>query len=244
MKRLVMLLGGKGGTGKTTFGRLLVDELCRLGVEYLAFDADKENPDFHAFYQNFGTGVRLLDLLEIKQAKHFFTQLKEEDPSVVVCDLPGATGEKLRQIIETFNLFKVATDLGYGCTIVSVLNLGRSPIRSLRVMHDFCAERADYVVVRNLCWGKAEEFVRWEGSETRKSILAAGGIEIQLPALEASVFDQLEDSNMAFSQAISADDFPFGDSLMVDAFLSLARPELEKAGEYLGLATAGNLVSA
>lgn len=235
MKRLILLLGGKGGTGKTTFGRLLTDELHCRHINYLAFDADIENPDLHAFYQEFGSGVQLLNLLDASQAKNFFTRLREVDPAVVVCDLPGATGEKLREIIMTFNLFKVVSDMGYRCTIVSVLNLSRSPIASIRAMYNFCGEQADYVVVRNLCWASPAAFSRWDKSETRKLILEANGIEIQLPVLEASVFDLLEDKNTAFSQATEENGFPFGDYLLVQAFLSLAKPELIKSGEYLGL---------
>lgn len=234
MKRLILLLGGKGGTGKTTFGRLITDELHCRGINYLAFDADKENPDLHAFYKEFGSGVQLLNLLDVSQAKNFFTKLREAGPDVVVCDLPGATGEKLREIITAFNLFQVAENLGYRCTIVSVLNLSRSPIASLRAMYNFCNCKVDYVVVRNLCWAKPGDFTRWEGSETRRLILEAQGIEIQLPSLESSVFDLLEDRNIAFSNATEENSFPFGDYLMVNAFLSLARPELAKAGEYLG----------
>ncbi len=60
--------------------------------------------------------------------------------------MSGATGEKLREFMQNFNLFKVTESLGYRCTIVSVLNLSRSPIASLRAMYDFCGEQADYVV--------------------------------------------------------------------------------------------------
>lgn len=229
------MLGGKGGTGKTAFGRLLTDELHRLGIKYQAFDADTENPDFHGFYKDFGSGVELLNIFDIPQAKNFFTRLKEVNPDVVVVDMPGASGEKLRETIRAFNLFKVAENLGYRCTIVSVLNLSRSPVASLRAMYDSCGSQADYVVVRNLCWAKANEFTRWDGSETRKLVREVKGIEIELPNLETSVFDTLEDENTAFCEATEENGFPFGDFLMVDAFLSLARPELEKASEYLGL---------
>lgn len=89
--------------------------------------------------------------------------------------------------------------------------------------------------MRNLCWAKANEFTRWDGSETRKLVQEAKGIEIELPNLETSVFDTLEDENTAFSKATEENGFPFRDFLMVNAFLSLARPELEKGAEYLGL---------
>lgn len=83
-------------------------------------------------------------MLDVSQAKNFFTRLQEVNPDVMVCDMPGATGEKLREIMQTFNLFKVVERLGYRCTIVSVLNLSRSPIVFLRAIYDFCGEQVDY----------------------------------------------------------------------------------------------------
>lgn len=60
-------------------------------------------------------------------------------------------------------------------------------------------------------------------------------IKIELPNLEIAVFDLLEDKNTTFSEAAEVNGFPFENFLMVDAFLSLTRLELEKTGEYLGL---------
>ena len=43
MKRIVMILGGKGGTGKTAFTRLLLDVMHNKRINYLAYDADRES---------------------------------------------------------------------------------------------------------------------------------------------------------------------------------------------------------
>ena len=47
MKRIVMIVGGKGGTGKTALTRLEVDELHTQGIKYIAYDADTENPELY-----------------------------------------------------------------------------------------------------------------------------------------------------------------------------------------------------
>ena len=72
MKRIVMILGGKGGTGKTAFLRLLLDMLVSLDINYLAYDADTENPELYEYYKEFGTGVRLLNFLEVALCKRVF----------------------------------------------------------------------------------------------------------------------------------------------------------------------------
>lgn len=170
MKRIVMILGGKGGTGKTAFNRLLLDVLHTKGTNYLAYDADTENPELYEYYQNFGTGVRLLNFLDVAEAKRFFTEVKTNGPDVVVLDMPGASGNKTREIIKKFGLFKIASDLGYRVTLVAVINLGYAVINSLRAMAEFCGDSADYVVVKNLCWDKGLGFQRWDSSKTRAAI--------------------------------------------------------------------------
>jgi hypothetical protein len=243
IKRLVIGLGGKGGVGKTLFERLLVDYLATLNISYLAFDCDTENPELHQYYHEHANGVELLDFLEVKEAKRFFTLLREKSPDVAVLDMPGASGAKTREMIAKFGLFQIAKDLGYRVTIVSVLNLGNEPIISLATMKEFCGNQVDYVVVKNLCWDKGLGFQRWENGNTRKAILEElNGIEIEMPDLEISSFDLLRDKRIPFAKAIEEDGDLytnlFGDYLLIKSFVELARLELNKAADYLGLKVA------
>lgn len=235
MKRIVMILGGKGGTGKTAFMRLLIDLLHTKGINYLAYDADTENPNLYEYYKEFGTGVRLLNFLEVAEAKRFFTEIKTESPDVVVLDMPGAVGNKTREIIKKFGLFKIAESLGYRVTLVTVINLDYPVINSLRAMVEFCAGAVDYVVVKNLCWDKGVGFQRWDNSKTKVAVTELKGIEIEMPELEYSTFDTLIEQGLPFSAATEENGFPYGDYLLVSGFLDQAKPSLELAGEYLGL---------
>lgn len=235
MKRIVMILGGKGGTGKTAFLRLLLDQLVSLSVNYLAYDADTENPNLYEYYKEFGTGVRLLNFLEVAEAKRFFTEIKTESPDVVVLDMPGAVGNKTREIIKKFGLFKIASDLGYRVTLVTVINLDYPVINSLRAMVEFCGDSVDYVVVKNLCWDKGLGFQRWDNSKTKVAVTELNGREIEMPELEYSAFDTLIEQGLPYSAATEENGFPFGDYLLVSGFLDQAKPQLELAAEYLGL---------
>ncbi len=61
------------------------------------------------------------------------------------------------------------------------------------------------------------------------------GVEIELPELEDSTFDLLIEKSLPYSLATEENGVPFGDYLLVSAFLDRARLELHKAGIYLGL---------
>jgi hypothetical protein len=111
-------------------------------------------------------------------------------------------------------------------------------------MAEFCGDKADYVVVKNLCWDKGSGFQRWENSKTSAAISELKGIEIEMPELDYSTFDTLTEKGLPYSAATEENGFPFGDYLLVSGFLDQAKPELEKAGVYLGLQQPEVLVAA
>jgi hypothetical protein len=93
MKRIVMILGGKGGTGKTAFTRLLLDVLHSQGISYLGYDADTENPELFEYersnadlrqeltlllsqFQNTPKSSPTLESLELKGLKSEISDLK------------------------------------------------------------------------------------------------------------------------------------------------------------------------
>jgi hypothetical protein len=78
-------------------------------------------------------------------------------------------------------------------------------------------------------------FSRWEGCQTKLVVKELNGIEIELPELEDSTFDLLIEQSMPYSLATEDNGVPFGDYLLVSAFLDRARLELQAAGVYLGL---------
>ena len=78
-------------------------------------------------------------------------------------------------------------------------------------------------------------FGRWEISKTKLMVAEFKGVEIELPELEDSTFDLLIEKSLPYSLATEEKGVPFGDYLLVSAFLDRARLELHKAGIYLGL---------
>lgn len=240
MKRIIIIIGGKGGTGKTAFLRLLLDQVVAIGLKYIAYDADTENPELYEQYRHCGDRVRLLDFLEVTEAKRFFTEIKTESPEVVLLDMPGASGNRMREIVKKFGMFSIAESLGYRMTLVAVINLGYSVITSLKIMSEFCENKVDYVVVKNLCWDKGLGFERWRNSRTRSAIEQLNGVEIEMPELEYSTFDALIEKGLPYSAATEENGFPYGDYLLVSGFLQQAIPELEKAKDYLGLVAGEN----
>ncbi len=251
LKRIILTLGGKGGTGKTLFNRALFYSLNKEGVKCSGFDADVENPEFSGYHPpTDGTStksskavpsVKLLNFLDVKAAKTLFTDIEAQKPDTVLIDLPGASSKDTRQLLKTFNIFKLAADLGYRLTLATVLNIDYNTINSLQWMQEFCGANADYVAVKSQFWGQyGNNFERWVKSDTRAQFQKYKGIEIELPILELSVFDVIHEMNLSFFEI---DKLPFGDRILADSFLARTLPELQRAGEYLGFPVAASKTS-
>ncbi|MGB8698857.1 MAG: hypothetical protein WCD18_05520, partial [Thermosynechococcaceae cyanobacterium] len=105
-------------------------------------------------------------------------------------------------------------------------------INSLDAMLKFGGKQSDYVVVKSQIWNQGSlNYKRWEASATRKLLQEIKGVEIDLPVLEASVFDELHGQCLSF---FDIDKLPFGDRILADSFLARTLPELQRAGDYLG----------
>lgn len=241
MKRMILVSGGKGGTAKTCFCGVDFYWLVKSGVKVQGYDSDLENPTFFKQHKAGEYPVSTLDLLDPAEARDFLIQLKalEADrPDVLVIDMPRATGEQTRELIERFNFFKAAEILGYKITIVSVLNTEPEPIASLAAMMQFCGSKTDYVVVKPQVWAQnGKSYSLWQRWQGRTEFESLGGVEIELPILEPIVFQALREKSLPFF-AIESLDFP--DNLLAGSFLELGKLQLDLAAAYLGLPVADN----
>lgn len=233
-KTINLILGGKGGTGKTLFARLLYTALYKANLKVVGIDSDIENPEFASVHSNPEQfAVVPLDFLNISTAKLIYTMLTGElgeesqafpymatqcSPDVVVIDMPGGSGHECREQLKLLGLIANSRDLGYQTTVITVLNTGLSPIESLNAMMDFCGEDVQYVAVKSLFWQYSPDaFDRWSKSKTYKRFKKLKGVEIDLPVLPPTTFDALQVRNTSF---IDLSGLPLGDRLLAQAFLN------------------------
>lgn len=234
-KKVVLILGGKGGTGKTLFCRTLFHILKGEGIHTVGLDGDRENPEFWEYHKDEANSVIRLDFLDVDDARLFVTRLDESQPQVAILDMPGASGAATREQFARFNLFHtLKSDLnGYEVTVVSIMNNCFNAIGSLRMMMDSFGEQAQYVAVLSDFWAMGKNpFQRWKGSKRREQFLQLGGKEITMPMLELEVFDTLHEQVFPFSKL---NDLPLGDRVLLRSYLTRARASFDAAHDYLGI---------
>jgi len=234
-KRLLVITGDKGGTGKSTFARVLVDILLQQGIKLVAFDSDKRNAQLYRFYnQALASGVARIDLATRGGADALINQL-EAAQEVILIDLPAGAGEDFERFEQEMDLIQTAKEMGYRLTVVSVINRVKDCVNSLRTLLDYCGDRVDYVVVKNLFFGTPERFQRFDESKTKTLFLQHQGVVMHLPDLYDGTTDLLDQQNLTFSEAQQHRDLSLVDRTRVKRFLQAAATEMSPAASLLDL---------
>ncbi len=205
-QRVVIVTGDKGGVGKSTFARGLLQLYINRKLNYLAYDSDNRNAQLYRHYNSVAPGVNLIDIFTRGGADDLLIDLDTKRPRLALVDLPAQSGMFFERFEKDLGVFDALKELGYSVTMVSVLSRVKDSVNALRVLYEYCGARVDYVVVKNLFHGDADKFERYEDSDTRSQILEQGGIEILMPDLFYRPFDFVDNKNLSFGDVSTSKD--------------------------------------
>jgi hypothetical protein len=115
-KRLILILNGKGGVGKSFFAVHFVQYLKDHQIAHAAFDSDDENSTLKRFHSEVGF-INPNNPVEIDR---MVEALKDKD--VVVVDCRAASTRIFLKYFEDTDLATILESLGAGLTIASPVN--------------------------------------------------------------------------------------------------------------------------
>lgn len=225
--RLVIVTGDKGGVGKSTFARGLVQTYLDASRSFVGFDADISNSQLVRFYGK-DCQIEPLDIFKNGNIDKFFDRLKkmingEEDDygqklsaeNLFLLELPPQSRIILQKFVEGMNFLETAAeDHNMRVTMVVVISRISDSVNQLINLHNFCGNRVDYLVVKNLFFGEEEEFTRYDKSEEIKSIKKelekenTSFIQMKMPELIEHAYDYLDANSMTFKQGMEQKDLP------------------------------------
>ena len=201
---IVFVGGDKGGVGKSTVARTLLEFYQQEKVPLIAFDGDDTNPTLTRFFK---TAERLssktpkgleplMNNLELREER----EGSGERP-VQLVDLGAGTSIVLNQFVEQTGIFEVAKAHGAKLTFVFVLAPSADSINLLKILSDQHGCRIAYVIARNNA--NPGSWNLWEGSKTRAKVLGElRGMEITIPALDADAFAQVDRKGVFWREAL------------------------------------------
>lgn len=227
LRRLVMVTGDKGGVGKSTFARGLAQIYIDNTVKFVGLDADNSNPHLIRFYET-SANIQRLDISNSDKLDEFVDNLKElvypkpkesgenqEEQSLILLETPSQFLPTLKILIKEMGFLGVVNDkCQMRVTIVVVISTIVDCINQLLELYSYCGDNVDYVIVKNLFYGEAEQFNFYDNSQKIKEIeqqvkaKSHTFTSITMPKLAKKSYDYLDVKNMTFRQGIEQDEYP------------------------------------
>ncbi|WP_029631138.1 ATP-binding protein [Scytonema hofmannii] len=214
-KRLVIVTGDKGGVGKSTFARALLQLYIDKNLWCLGYDADMRNNQLRRHYEKYTGLIRCINVFDKGKADQLLIDLEEDYFPLVLVDMPAQSGGVFELFVKELSFFDIlAKELGYKVTMLSVINRLRDSVNILEALHEYCGDKVNYVVVKNLFFGDEDKFGRYDSSPIRQTLKAKGLVEVLMPDLMDYCYDFIDDNDLTFGQALFKE---YGSSISVRA---------------------------
>jgi len=163
MKRLILILNGKGGVGKSFFAVNLVQFLKDQQVAHCVFDSDNENSTLKRFHPEAG----FIDLSIGRELDEMLKAL--ESHALVVVDCRAASTDLFLDYFREIQLNEVLKTLQASLTLVIPINHEPDSLDQVQRLSEELASAAQYLIVRNAA--HSDSFAMYEASLVRKQIL-------------------------------------------------------------------------
>lgn len=186
---IVFFDGDKGGVGKSAACGAFADWAQAKGLPIAVVDGDARNPDVGRIFD----GVVPISQanLRLKDGWMDLTDfIHENSDRMVLISMPAGIGGELAR--EASRFMGMAQSLDRPVGLVWVINRTLDSINLLNAaLSSFGDNLAAKIVLKNLFFGEADKFRRWDDSNTKKKFESAGGITLTLAELHERVMDKL-----------------------------------------------------
>lgn len=203
--KIIFVSGSKGGVGKSAMCAAAIDYFMKNSPDRPAIliESDTSNPDIFKTY----AGVVQAESFDLSQKEGWiqllnFTHANPDNPVIVNTRAADIDGVKQFGSL----LMTALPELGRELVTLWVINRQRDSLELLKQYREHINVGSVHVV-RNLHWGKAEQFELFNGSKIKSEIEAAGGKVINFPDLADRVADIMANKRMPISQATTELDF-------------------------------------
>lgn len=199
MKPLLILVGAdKGGVGKTTTSRALLDFLARRNVLARAFDTENPRGTLHRFYPNI---TEIIDLNEVSDQMKVLDTMQTSAVKVTVVDLKAGN---LSSALETFEKIGVLEAARSGEFDLALLHVVGPSIASLDEMGEVAkyTKGISYIVARNFI--NETNFFEWDEKTFKKYFAGLSNArEIDIPKLNEMAYEQVDLAGVTFTDFIA-----------------------------------------
>lgn len=199
-KRLVIVLNGKGGVGKSFFATNFVQYLKDRQQPYQAIDTDNENSTLKRYH-------RETDFVDLNDPRGLDTLFAAVEVSpLVVMDGRAASTDLILGYFAEVSAFELLDGMNVRLTLAIPINHEADSVTQAKLISDVLGNRCQYLVVKNQA--HSEHFAIYEKSRTRSRLideLHAG--EMVMPRLYDWLVAALNQHNLTVTDALKHDAF-------------------------------------
>lgn len=199
MKHSVILVGAdKGGVGKTTLSRALLDYLARNNILARAFDTENPRGTLNRFYPG---KAEIIDLSNVADQMKILDTMETAAEKVTVVDLKAGNLSTALDIFDRIGVLQAARD---GLFDLSLLHVVGPSIASLDEMNEVAkyTNGLDYVVARNFI--NETNFFEWDEKTYNKYFARLPDArEIEVPKLNEMAYEQVDLAGVTFSDFVA-----------------------------------------
>jgi len=226
MKRLDLIINGKGGVGKSFFAVNFVQFLKDKGIAHVAIDSDNENSTLKRFHPD----SQFLDLANRRELDRVFNGL--EKANLVVVDCRAASTDLFLDHFAEIDLAAVLSALNASLTLVMPVNHESDSVDQVQRLADQLAKTSAYVVVRNAA--HSDSFALFESSEIRAQLRSVlNGREITVTRLQDWLVEGLNRENLTITAAVKHPAFGLLDRQRLQTWQRKLYAEIEAAADLL-----------
>jgi hypothetical protein len=198
MKPTLVLVGAdKGGVGKTTLSRALLDYFARKNVLTRAFDTEMPRGSLHRFYSGI---TEVIDLNNVAHQMRVLDTMETANVPVTVVDLKAGNLSYSLDLFERIGVLEAARNGMFTLGLVHVVGPSIASLDEIGEIAKYLGG-VEYVLARNAI--NETNFFEWDEATYRKYFSQIGkSHEIDIPKLNEMAYEQVDVAGVTFKDFI------------------------------------------
>ena len=196
MKPTLILAGGdKGGTGKTTIARAMMDHLARRNVLTRAFDTEHPRGTLQRFYPG---NTEIIDLTNVAMQMKILDTMETAKVPVSIVDLKAGSLSYALDIFDKIGVLEAARNGMFNLCLIHVIGPSIASLDEISEVAKYMTG-ADYILARNFI--NETNFFEWD-QKTYQHYFNHAAQDIEIPKLNEMAFEQVDLAGVPFNHFI------------------------------------------
>jgi hypothetical protein len=198
MKPTLILVGAdKGGVGKTTASRALLDYFARKNILTRAFDTENPRGSLHRFYS---PNTEIIDLGNVADQMRVLDTMETAKVPVTVVDFKAGNLSYSLDLFERIGVLEAARNGMFTLGLVHVVGPSIASLDEIGEIAKYLSG-IEYVVARNSI--NETNFFEWDETTYRKYFSQISkSHEIDIPKLNEMAYEQVDVAGVTFKDFI------------------------------------------